>query len=151
MPAKRRVLTFTVLVSIACATNSACDSPRTSAPPEPAPPKQTAQEKNTKSKVEELSAEQKPRAPGTRDHANAMSNNQRLRTLDLSVPTDVFKSVGSIEEATTPGSDDPLSLFADKTQEPSVKVRGRLLLDKGKDPSLSAVDGGQIIIEVPTE
>ena len=148
MPTKRRVLTFTVLVSIACATNSACDSPRTSAPP--APPKQAAQEKNSKSKVEKMSAEQKPRAPGTRDHANAMSNNQRLRILDLSVPPDVFESVGSIEEATTPGSDDPLSLFADKTEEPSVKVRGRFLLDKDKDPSLNAVDGGQIIIEVPT-
>ena len=80
-----------------------------------------------------------------------MDDDQRPRTLNLTVPPDVLESLGSAEEATTPGNDDPLSLFADKTQEPSVKIRGRLLLDKDKDPSLNAVDGGQLIIEVPTQ
>ena len=151
MYTRRRAPTLAFVVLLAYATRSACESYYADAPPEPVTPTRSDQQREPIVETGKVPAERRQAERATRDRASATDDHQRQRTLNLSVPHGVLESVARQEDATTRVEDNPPSLFAGDTEEQSVKVRGRLWLDKEKGPSLNSVDGGQIIIEVSTD
>ena len=103
--------------------------------------------------------------------ANAPTPGSNRRPLDLSLPREALETVESPGPAATSlyrglpglenayGQNDPLrqmrralpALLAPHDEGNPVRIKGRLLMDQGKERSPDAVDGGQIIIELKTE
>ncbi len=107
--------------------------------------------------------------PGREDKNSARLADKR--PLDLSLPPEALAAADSEGPAATglyrglPGlqdtqkRNDPLrqmrqafpALLAPQNEDNPLRIKGRLLMDQGKERSADAVDGGQIIIEVQTE
>lgn len=113
-------------LSLACATFSGCDRA--------------------------LAAE-RPNAKGTQGsaHARQERGQAQRKPLDLSLPSGVH---GPREPQNHSGDHvDPfsLNLFTEKKEQTPLRIKGRLLMDDTDSPSIDALDGAEIIIEIRTQ